>query len=241
MFEMPSLVKPIPNNQWVWELQDRIERAHATVRQYTQQSMRRQKQIHDSRTAYEQFNTGDQVFVYFPIRQTGTSSKLTPFWRGPFSIVGKLSNVLYKVNCGRNGTVQVIHCNRIRSCKQQILRNETELLQDGASNAVDDNVHDQVDRNGNTLRNDDEPESQSPMLIEPEVLSENDDEQSAFSGRKRKKPVWAKDYVFYCRSAMAKTKTTPRSQTAGQATPRPICPVCHEAIAAHEKFETHLV
>ena len=35
MFEMPSIVKAIPNNQWVWELQDRIESAHARVRKHT--------------------------------------------------------------------------------------------------------------------------------------------------------------------------------------------------------------
>ena len=48
MFEMPLMIKPIPNNQWVWELQDRIESAHATVRKNTQQSMHRQKQLHVS-------------------------------------------------------------------------------------------------------------------------------------------------------------------------------------------------
>ena len=36
MFELPNLSKPIPNNQWVWELRDRIETAHTLVRQYTQ-------------------------------------------------------------------------------------------------------------------------------------------------------------------------------------------------------------
>ena len=77
MFEMPSLIKPIPNNQWVWELRDKIETAHAKVRQYTQQSMHRQKVLHDSRISYEKFEIGDQVFVYFPVKQIGTSSKLT--------------------------------------------------------------------------------------------------------------------------------------------------------------------
>ena len=77
------------------------------------------------------------MFVYFPVRQSGTSSKLTSFWKGPFSIVGKLADVLYKVNCGRNGTVQVIHCKRIRSCKQQVLRNETALLAHDGLNICD--------------------------------------------------------------------------------------------------------
>ena len=47
MFELPNLSKPIPNNQWVWELRDRIEKAHTLVRQYTQQAMHRQKRNRD--------------------------------------------------------------------------------------------------------------------------------------------------------------------------------------------------
>ena len=39
VYELPNLSKPIPSNQWVWELRDRIERAHTLVRQYTQQAM----------------------------------------------------------------------------------------------------------------------------------------------------------------------------------------------------------
>ncbi|MCG8033048.1 MAG: DDE-type integrase/transposase/recombinase, partial [Candidatus Thiodiazotropha taylori] len=128
MYEMPSLIKPIPNNQWVWELQEKIESAHAIVRQYTQQSMHRQKQVHDSRLSFEKFKIGDQVFVYFPVKRVGTSSKLTPFWKGPYRITGKLSDVLYKVSCGRNNSDQVIHCNRIRALKQQILRGENDEL-----------------------------------------------------------------------------------------------------------------
>ena len=31
MFELPQLSKPIPNNQWVWELRDKIESAHKLV------------------------------------------------------------------------------------------------------------------------------------------------------------------------------------------------------------------
>ena len=79
-----------------------------------------------------------------------------------------------------------IHCNRIRSCKQQVLRNETALLPHETSNAVDNSSHDQSDRNESTFQNDDELDIHSPVIIEPEVLSENDDEQSSFSGRKRK-------------------------------------------------------
>ncbi|MCG8033694.1 MAG: DDE-type integrase/transposase/recombinase, partial [Candidatus Thiodiazotropha taylori] len=62
MFEMPPSIKPIPNNQWVWELREKIETAHEIVRQNTRQSMCRQKRIHDTRTSYEKFEIGDQVY-----------------------------------------------------------------------------------------------------------------------------------------------------------------------------------
>lgn len=84
MYEPPSCVKSIPKNQWVWELQEKIEGAHTLVRQNTSRSMQRQKRIRDRRTSYETFKIGDQVLVYFPIKKVGTSSKFTSFWRGPF-------------------------------------------------------------------------------------------------------------------------------------------------------------
>ena len=127
MFELPQLIRPIPNNQWVWELRDRIESAHALVREYTQQAMHRQKQIHDMRMSYETFTIGDQVFVYFPVKKIGTSSKFTSFWRGPYTITDKLSDILYKVNCGHNQTDQVIHCDRIRLCRKLIMRKRLKL------------------------------------------------------------------------------------------------------------------
>ena len=73
------------------------------------------------------------MFVYFPVKKIGTSAKLTPVWRGPYQITGKLSEVLCKVNCGRNRTDQVIHCDRIRICRQQILRGEIEIIDNDAN------------------------------------------------------------------------------------------------------------
>ena len=66
------------------------------------------------------------MFVHFSVKKVCTSAKLTPFWRGPFKVTGKLLEVLYKVNCGRNNDEQIIHCDRIKLCRQQVLRGELE-------------------------------------------------------------------------------------------------------------------
>ena len=224
MYELPELIKPIPNNQWVWELHDKIESAHNLVRQNTQQAMHRQNRIRDTRISYDQFKVGDQVFVYFPVKRIGTSSKLTPFWKGPFQITGKLSDILNKVNCGQNRTDRIIHCDHIKRCREQILRGEAE--QTDLNPHIDDSNH-----------NNDPIDDQEPVT---EDESDNDTEQNEDSDtqRVRKRPFWAKDYVFSCR--MTNTKQTPRKETTLTAPTKTKCTWCKELFEPGELFEKHM-
>ena len=228
MFELPQLIKPIPNNQWVWELRDRIESAHNIVRQNTQQSMHRQKRIRDSRTTYETFNTGDQVFVYFPVKKIGTSAKLTPFWRGPYQITGKLSEILYNVNCGRNRADQVIHCDRMKSCRQQTLRGEIEI--------IDNEAHFDENNGNEDLINDDEGGTEEVLNIPDENIEQSEDLDTR---RIRRRPYWAKDYVFSCR--MSNIKQTPRKAHTMENPPKTRCTWCKGLFETGDKFERHMI
>ena len=105
-------------------MKDRMERAHAQVRRHAEGAMLRQKHYHDMKMSYEQFREGDFVYVYFPQRKSGCSPKLTSYWRGPFRVLAKVSEVLYKVNCGRNEKEQIVHCDRMKVCKKQVLKGE---------------------------------------------------------------------------------------------------------------------
>ena len=84
VYEMPSSIKTIPPNRWVWELQERLEQAHDLVRKYSEGSILRQKAYHDRKVSWERFEIGDKVYVYFPVKRIGCSPKLTSFWRGCF-------------------------------------------------------------------------------------------------------------------------------------------------------------
>lgn len=66
------------------------------------------------------------ILCTLPVRKSGCTSKLTSFWRGPFKVQNKLSDVLYTVACGSRGKNTVIHCDRMRKCQPQILQGETE-------------------------------------------------------------------------------------------------------------------
>ena len=124
MFEMPPSIKSVPTNEWVWKLRERLESAHTYVRQTTGESMNRQKRVRDRRQFYEVFKPGDNVYVFFPVKRVGHSSKLTSYWRGPYEVLGKLSDVLYKVNCGRDRAPLIIHCDRMKAARSQVLLGE---------------------------------------------------------------------------------------------------------------------
>jgi hypothetical protein len=52
---------------------------------------------------WQKFENGDEAYVYFPVRKTGHSSKLTSYWRGPFKVLEKCTDVTYRVECGNKG------------------------------------------------------------------------------------------------------------------------------------------
>ena len=124
VYDMPSSWKQEPKNNLVWIMLDRMERDHNLVRRHSEDAILRKKHHHDMKMSYEHFTTADLVYVYFPQRKTGCSAKLTSYWRGPFQVVAKVSEVLNKVNCGRNGKKQVIRCDRMKVSKAQVLRGE---------------------------------------------------------------------------------------------------------------------
>lgn len=157
---------------------------------------------------------------------------MTARWRGPFQITGKLSDILYKVNCGYNRTEQVIHCDRIRLCKQQILRDETDLIDNETmvDNSSNDDFHSVNEDN------------MAEINHMPDVnVEQNDDSDSK---RIRRKPVWTKDYVFSVRDMPNLKKTPTKSGMTGAAgkmndpsnPANIICSFCLEPI----KMERHL-
>lgn len=109
MYEMPNTIKEIPKNQWVREMEELIEEADSVVRHTTERTMLRQKRHHDLKVSWQSFVPGDEVYVYFPVRKGGRSSKLSCILKGPFKVLERCTDVTYKVSCGYHGKSQVIH------------------------------------------------------------------------------------------------------------------------------------
>jgi hypothetical protein len=60
----------------------------------------------------------------FPNVKPGLTTRLACLWRGPFKVIAKITDVTYKINCGRKGKPQVLHVDRIRKKYPQNLQGE---------------------------------------------------------------------------------------------------------------------
>ena len=95
-----------------------------------------------------------------------------------------MSDVLYKVNCGRLNNIQVIHCNCMRKCKKQ------------------------------TLLGEQPPEDKKAPEVIPEIPEPDFEVSFHKAKRERRKPTWLSDYVLSLsrNSLMPNTKMTTKGQ-----------------------------
>jgi hypothetical protein len=117
------------------------------------------------------------------MRKNGCSTKLTSFWRGPYEVEKKLSDVLYTVACGFKGKSTVIHCDRMRKYHAQTLRGEDN------SSATSEERH-EFDA--------DEEQSHADVNVADHAHWTAINEHGASEGNRpkcaRTRPAWLQDY-----------------------------------------------
>ena len=192
LYEMPSPMQAIPQSRWVWVLQERLQNAHSAVRAKASQEMVRQKQYHDRKLHWEKFNPGDRVCVFFPRTQVGKSSKFTSFWKGPYVVKKRMSDVTYVVDCGRHGKDQVIHVDRMRPLRSQILTGEDDIDRD-ISGPEQTSPHD-IEQGAAKVDPDKVGVQSNKSDSEENCDSDAHDKVLHRPFRSRRPPVWLKDY-----------------------------------------------
>ncbi|CAG2226254.1 unnamed protein product [Mytilus edulis] len=173
-----EIIKDIPAHKLAWELKEKLEISHSFVRGKIKGQMRRQKHYHDLKLSYQNFRKDDEVYVYFPVKKPGMSSKLTSFWKGPFKILDKYGDLTYKVDCGYRGKPQVIHVDRLKKKNKQTLRKDS-----------DNNTFVPLDTENDTAENDqvEAPYLQDIAVHESTLPSEDMQESNPEGRRTRRK------------------------------------------------------
>ncbi|GBM71714.1 hypothetical protein AVEN_220659-1 [Araneus ventricosus] len=112
LFGRPGDTPSSPNED-LNKLGARLESVQTSDRERVKLSRVRKKTHYDSGATEHHFKKGDLVWMYNPKRRRGLSPKLQQNWEGPYTIVKKLNDVIYRVQRSPNAKPKVIHINRL--------------------------------------------------------------------------------------------------------------------------------
>ena len=110
-----SVVQDTPT--YVQETKAMLQRVHELARTKTGESSKRYKDYYDSTSNDTVYKVGDKVWLHQPFVKKGLSRKLARPWCGPYTIVKKLSDVVFRIQKdGRGRKRTVVHFNRLKPC-----------------------------------------------------------------------------------------------------------------------------
>jgi hypothetical protein len=166
-----------------------MEETHKHVRENVKGAMLRQKKYYDQKLSWQSFQPGDQVFVFFPNVKPGLTTKLACMWRGPFKVIATITDVTYKINCGRKGKPQVIHVDRIRKkYPQNLPEEESEQIESYEEIVAKDDLPNESMKTDKTMEFDSSNEISDNVGVETEAQK---------SGRQKRKSACLADYETY--------------------------------------------
>jgi len=99
--------------EYIKNLKERIEKIHTYVRGKLSLKSSRVKVQYDRKARQILFEEGQKVWLYNPRRFKGRASKLQGNWEGPFTVIKKLSDVVYCIQKTLRHRKRVVHSDRL--------------------------------------------------------------------------------------------------------------------------------
>ena len=95
------------------ELEKRLEQVHRFARTNLKMATDRMKERYDSMAEGTPLARGEPVWVYIPQRKKGISPKLMRPWKGPYLVIKRINDLVYRVQLTPRSKPKVIHRNRL--------------------------------------------------------------------------------------------------------------------------------
>ena len=96
-----------------------VRKSFAAAHEHSKKAAERQKRNYDkSVSPTDDFQEHDWVWSFYPPRPR---QKLGQGWTGPFLIVEKLSNVLFRIQASELGPVKVVHIDNLRRYEADVM------------------------------------------------------------------------------------------------------------------------
>lgn len=122
----PGLVHEDNGN--VLQAQEELHELHEFVRNRIKMTSDKMKARYDRAANTEGFTEGQMVLLFNPQRKKGLSPKLQTHWEGPYKVIKKLNDVVYRIQRYHNprSKMKVVHLERLAKYG----RGNVELIRD---------------------------------------------------------------------------------------------------------------
>ncbi|KAJ8977587.1 hypothetical protein NQ317_018355 [Molorchus minor] len=87
----------IAGEDYVTTLRRRMDDIHDQVRSNIQSASDRMKETYDIGAQNDGYQSGDLVWLYNPQRRRGLSPKLQTLWEGPYEVLARINDVVYRI------------------------------------------------------------------------------------------------------------------------------------------------
>ena len=94
-------------------LQGQLERVHDFTRNHLRITTDRMRQKYGSSPGCHQLHPGDAAWLHNPQRKQGLTPKLQRPWQGPYTIIKRINDLVYRIKLGPTTKPKVVHRNRL--------------------------------------------------------------------------------------------------------------------------------
>lgn len=108
-------------SQYASQLSEKINEVHEFARSRLQIASNAMKRNYDIQPNLFEFNVGNPVWFFDPTREVGLNPKLQRPRKGPFKVISKISEILYRIQQSPRHKPRVVHHDRLRKYKSRIL------------------------------------------------------------------------------------------------------------------------
>ena len=103
----------VVGEDYVSDLRRRMDEIHERIRANVQDCSDRMKERYDVNAEKGGYREGDLVWLFDPKRRRGLSPKVQRSWDGPYEVMKRINDVIYRIRRTKNGKPRVVHFNRL--------------------------------------------------------------------------------------------------------------------------------
>ena len=104
-------------------LREKLQDVHEAARVKLKLAAQKQARSYDRNTVLRSFEMGDWVWLHGSQRKRGVCPKFVFKWSGPYLVVNKLSDVVYRIQLSSRSRPKVVHLDRLKEYMGPKLKN----------------------------------------------------------------------------------------------------------------------